>query len=372
MPDFLPPLRVLARRVSTGLILRTAAATFLALPFATHASAADAPQTTKKPAAKKPAAKPVAAKKKTSKIVYRSRSHEATSAHGRAVTHKAVATRTALELDRYAKLPFAPDGSTLHSEIAYMVDESTGQPLVDKDADAVVPIASITKLMMAMVVLDSGASLAEPIRVTEEDQDFEKHTGSRLRVGSVLSREDMLHIALMASENRAAAALSRYYPGGRPAFIAAMNAKAQALGMTHTRFENVAGLSKYNVSTARDLVRMVQAAAHYPLIRLYSTDQTYTVNTGKGVLDYRSTNILVGKPDWDIGLQKTGFINESGICLVMQTTVEGRPVVMVLLNSSRRHADFMDAEHLRTAMLNNTFPMPSLQRNYANADARPM
>ncbi|CAM3386743.1 Peptidase S11 D-alanyl-D-alanine carboxypeptidase A N-terminal domain-containing protein [Bordetella sputigena] len=372
MPDFLSPLRGLARRVSAGLILQTAAATFLALPLATGASAADAPQTTKKSTAKKAPAKPVAAKKKTSKIIYRSRSREVTGAHGRGAARGAVATRTALELDAYAKQPFAPDGSTLHSEIAYMVDETTGLPLVDKDADAVVPIASITKLMMAMVVLDSGASLAEPIRVTDDDQDFEKHTGSRLRIGSVLSREDMLHIALMASENRAAAALSRYYPGGRLAFIAAMNAKARALGMTHTHFENVAGLSKYNVSTARDLVKMVQAAAHYPLIRLYSTDQNYTVNTGKGVLDYRSTNILLGKPDWEIGLQKTGFINESGICLVMQATVEGRPVVMVLLHSNRRHADFMDAEHLRTAMINNSFPVPSLQRNYANADARPM
>lgn len=371
MPDFLLPLRALARRVSTGLILHGAAAAFLALPLAAHAGTADTSQGTHKASAKKAAVKTTATKK-TSKIIYRSRSHGKPAVHHRAGAHRAVASRTALELDPYATRPYAPDGSTLHSEVAYMVDEASGLPLVDKNADEVVPIASITKLMMAMVVLDSGASLAEPIRVTDEDQDFEKHTGSRLRVGSVLSREDMLHIALMASENRAAAALSRYYPGGRPAFIAAMNQKAQSLGMTHTHFENPAGLSKYNVSTARDLVKMVQAAAHYPLIRLYSTDQSYTVNTGKGVLDYRSTNILLGKPDWDIGLQKTGFINESGICLVMQATIEDRPIVMVLLHSNRRHADFMDAEHLRTAMLKNAFPVASTQRNYANADAHPM
>ncbi|WP_082988443.1 serine hydrolase [Bordetella bronchialis] len=372
MPDFLSRLHAVVRRVSTGLVMQAAAATLVAMPVAAHAAGSDTPQTTKKTTVKKTSAKTATAKKKTSKVIYRQRGQGATASHHRAPARAAVATRTALELDPYAKRPFAPDGSTLHSEVAYMVDESTGQTLLDKDADAVVPIASITKLMMAMVVLDSGASLAEPIRVTEEDQDFEKHTGSRLRIGSVLSREDMLHIALMASENRAAAALSRYYPGGRPAFIAAMNEKARALGMTHTRFENPAGLSKYNVSTARDLFKMVQAAAHYPLIRLYSTDQSYTVNTGKGVLDYRSTNILVGKPDWDIGLQKTGFINESGICLVMQATIEDRPVVMVLLHSNRRHADFMDAEHLRTAMLNNAFPVPNMQRNYANADAHPM
>jgi D-alanyl-D-alanine endopeptidase (penicillin-binding protein 7) len=193
-----------------------------------------------------------------------------------------------------------------------------------------------------------------------------------LRIGSVLSREDMLHIALMASENRAAAALSRYYPGGRPAFIAAMNEKARALGMTDTHFENPAGLSKHNVSSARDLVKMVEAAAHYPLIRLYSTDRAYTVNGGKGVLDYRSTNALLDKPDWDIGLQKTGFINESGICLVMQATIQDRPVVMVLLNSTRRHADFMDAEHLRAAMENHVFPLSTPSRNVAKSDTYPM
>ncbi|WP_066641212.1 serine hydrolase [Bordetella sp. H567] len=367
MPDFFFPLRALVRRVSTGLILGGAAATFVALPTAAHAGTADTPQTAKKAGAKK-----AAANKKTSKIIYRSRSRATSAPRHHGATHAAVATRTALELDPYATRPYSPDGSTLRSEVAYMVDESTGLPLVDKNADDIVPIASITKLMTAMVVLDSGASLAEPIRVTDEDQDFEKHTGSRLRVGAVLSREDMLHIALMASENRAAAALSRYYPGGRPAFIAAMNQKAQALGMTNTHFENPAGLSKYNVSTARDLVKMVEAAAHYPMIRLYSTDQNYTVNTGKGVLDYHSTNILLGKPDWDIGVQKTGFINEAGICLVMQATIENRPVVMVLLHSNRRHADFMDAEHLRTAMLNNAFPTAGMQRNYANADAHPM
>ncbi|HTK01331.1 MAG TPA: serine hydrolase [Bordetella sp.] len=371
MSDFFFSLRPLARRLSAGLILRTAAAAFLALPLAAHAATSDSSQDTKKTSAKKPAAKPAAAKKHTSKIIYRSRTRATTATQHRAATHAAVASHAALELEPYTR-PFAPDGSTLRSEVAYMVDENTGLPLVDKDADAVVPIASITKLMMAMVVLDSGASLAESIQVTDDDKDYEKHTGSRLRVGSVLSREDMLHIALMASENRAAAALSRYYPGGRPAFIAAMNQKAQALGMTNTHFENPAGLSKYNVSTARDLVKMVQAAAHYPLIRLYSTDQAYTVNTGKGVLDYHSTNILLGKPDWDIGLQKTGFINESGICLVMQATIEDRPVVMVLLHSVRRHSDFMDAEHLRTAMINNAFPIAGTQRNYANADAHPM
>lgn len=241
-----------------------------------------------------------------------------------------------------------PDSLMLRSGVAYVVDQNTLEPLFDKNSRAVVPIASISKLMTAMVVLDSKASLTEQIEVTDEDRDYEKNTGSRLSVGSVLSREDMLHIALMASENRAAAALSRYYPGGRPAFIAAMNAKAKQLGMTDTHFENSTGLSSHNVSTARDLVKMVNAAYQYPLIRQFSTDRSYDVFTGKRNLAYNSTNALIRNPSWDIGLQKTGFINEAGECLVMQTTVHGRPVIMVLLDSSGKYSRFADATRVRT------------------------
>jgi serine-type D-Ala-D-Ala endopeptidase (penicillin-binding protein 7) len=211
----------------------------------------------------------------------------------------------------------------------------------------VVPIASITKLMTAMVVLDSKAPLTEEISVTDEDRDYEKFTGSRLSVGSELNREDMLHIALMASENRAAAALSRYYPNGRPGFIAAMNAKAKMLGMTDTHFENSTGLTSLNVSSARDLVKMVNAAYQYPLIRKFSTDRSYDVFTGKRNIAYNSTNALIRNPSWDIGLQKTGFINEAGECMVMQTTIHGRPVVMVLLDSSGKYSRFADAGRLR-------------------------
>jgi D-alanyl-D-alanine endopeptidase (penicillin-binding protein 7) len=304
-------------------------------------------------------------------IIHRKQIRSAPHAKQRHAAHAARATTASLDTNLYT-LDQLSSGRVLHSAVAYMVDQNTGTALIDKNSTKVVPIASITKLMTAMVVLDSGTSLAEPIRVTEEDKDLEKHTGSRLKVGSVLSREDMLHIALMASENRAAAALSRYYPGGRPAFIDAMNRKARELGMTDTHFENVAGLSKNNVSTARDLVKMVLAASHYPLIRLYSTDQSYTVYNGKGSLEYHSTNMLLGKPGWDIGLQKTGFINESGICLVMQATIEDRPVVMVLLNSTRRHADFADAQHLRIALENDVFPAGTTSRNVAKTDAYPM
>ncbi|QIO13773.1 serine hydrolase [Burkholderia thailandensis] len=238
----------------------------------------------------------------------------------------------------------------LRSNIVYMVDQHTGETLFDRNSQEVVPIASVTKLMTAMVVLDSKAPLDEPIEVTDDDRDLDKFTGSRLAIGSTLSRDDMLHIALMASENRAAAALSRYYPGGREAFVAAMNRKARSLGMVDTYFENPTGLSKHNVSTARDLVKMVEAAYQYPLIREYSTDLKYDVDTGLRTLYYHSTNILLHDDAWDIGIQKTGYIKESGICLVMQTTIGGRDVVMVLLDSAGRHSDFFDAARLRTML----------------------
>ncbi|OLL30420.1 D-alanyl-D-alanine endopeptidase [Burkholderia sp. SRS-W-2-2016] len=253
-----------------------------------------------------------------------------------------------------------PDALMLRSSVAYVIDQNTGEPLFDKNSHAVVPIASITKLMTAMVVLDSKEPMTDQIEVTDEDRDYEKNTGSRLSVGSVLSREDMLHIALMASENRAAASLSRYYPGGRPAFLAAMNAKARQLGMTDTHFENSTGLTSQNVSSARDLVKMVNAAYQYPLIRKFSTDHSYEVYTGKRSLAYNSTNALVRNPTWDIGLQKTGFINEAGECLVMQATIHGRPTVMVLLDSSGKYSRFADATRLRTWLDNGGGEQPRI------------
>ncbi|MBN3806014.1 D-alanyl-D-alanine endopeptidase [Paraburkholderia sp. Ac-20336] len=253
-----------------------------------------------------------------------------------------------------------PDALMLRSSVAYVIDQNSGEPLFDKNSRAVVPIASISKLMTAMVVLDSKEPMTDQIEVTDEDRDYVKNTGSRLSVGSVLSREDMLHIALMASENRAAAALSRYYPGGRLAFLAAMNAKAKQLGMTDTHFESPTGLTSMNVSTARDLVKMVNAAYQYPLIRKFSTDHSYEVYTGKRTLAYNSTNALVRNPTWDIGLQKTGFINEAGECLVMQATIHGRPMVMVLLDSSGKYSRFADAARLRTWIDNGGGEQPRI------------
>ncbi|TKC86662.1 D-alanyl-D-alanine endopeptidase [Trinickia terrae] len=270
------------------------------------------------------------------------------NAHGhRTAVHKVAFAPRPPSAGQVFGLHDTPDALALRSSVAYVVDQNTGESLFDKNSQAVVPIASITKLMTAMVVLDSKLPLTDQVEVTDEDRDYEKNTGSRLSVGSALSREDMLHIALMASENRAAAALSRYYPGGRPAFLQAMNAKAKQLGMNDTHFENPTGLTSQNVSSARDLVKMVNAAYQYPLIRKFSTDESYDVFTGKRTLAYRSTNALVRNPTWDIGLQKTGFINEAGECLVMQATIDNRPVVMVLLDSSGKYSRFADATRVR-------------------------
>ncbi|MGI4813903.1 MAG: D-alanyl-D-alanine endopeptidase [Janthinobacterium lividum] len=249
------------------------------------------------------------------------------------------------------RLHETPDELALRSSVAYVVDQNTSEVLFDKNSQAIVPIASISKLMTSMVVLDSKLPLDETIQVSDEDRDYEKGTSSRLRVGSRLAREDMLHIALMSSENRAAAALSRYFPGGRPAFIAAMNRKAHDLGMTDTHFLDPTGLTSQNISSARDLVKMVQAAYQYPLIRRFSTDSSYEVNTGLGELHYNSTNALVRSASWDIGLQKTGFINEAGECLVMQATIHSRPVVMVLLDSIGKYSRTADAQRVRNWLL---------------------
>lgn len=235
----------------------------------------------------------------------------------------------------------------VRSNIALVEDAKTSKILLEKKASEVVPIASITKLMTAMVVLDAGLPLQEMLTISEADRDVVKGTFSRLRVGWALSREDMLHLALMASENRAASALSRYYPAGRPAFIAAMNAKAARLGMNSTRFVNPNGLTSENVSTAYDLAKLVQAAYQYTLIREFSTDPYYAVRIGRHILQFVNSNRLIGRPGWDIELQKTGFINESGDCMVMRANVDGRPLIMVFLDAFGKLTRFADARRVR-------------------------
>jgi D-alanyl-D-alanine endopeptidase (penicillin-binding protein 7) len=238
----------------------------------------------------------------------------------------------------------------VHANIAAIADADSSKLLYEKNANEITPIASITKLMMAIVTLDAKLPLTDLVTVSDDDVDDLKGTRSFLSVGTTLTREAMLHLALMSSENRAAACLSRYYPGGRPAFIAAMNRKAHEMGMDNSHFVSPNGLSPEDVSTARDLVQLVKAACQYPLIRQFSTDTQFDVYVGKlgrMRLQYGNTDRLVGRPDWAIELQKTGFINESGRCLVMDAQVDGRNVVMVFLDAYGRLTCFADARRVR-------------------------
>lgn len=239
------------------------------------------------------------------------------------------------------------DPLDLSSNVAFVMDQSTAQVLFEKNSRFPLPIASITKLMTAMVVLDAKQDMSEILEVTNRDVDYEKNSPSRLRVGTKLSRADMLHIALMSSENRAASALGQNFPGGIKAFVQAMNDKARSLGMNDTHYVDSTGLSSQNVASARDLGKLVVAAYQYPLVRRYSTDTEYVVESKGVLLQYSTSNGLVKNPNWDIGLQKTGYISEAGRCLVMQTKIDGRPVVMVLLDSKGKHTRLADAARVR-------------------------
>lgn len=236
----------------------------------------------------------------------------------------------------------------LRSASFMIVSERTGDVLFEQNSTKAVPIASITKLMTAMVVLDARQRLSEPLTITSDDIDRLKNTGSRLRVGTRLQREELMHLMLMSSENRAASALARNYPGGRKAFVEAMNVKARMLGLKDTRFTDSSGLDPRNLSSPRDLVRLVSASASYPLIREFSTSSERYVRLGGRMERFGNSNSLVSDPGWQVGLSKTGFIREAGRCLVMQTWVRGEPVIMVLLNSQGTWTRTADAKRVRT------------------------
>ncbi len=239
------------------------------------------------------------------------------------------------------------EAAALRSSTAYVQDLETSTVIFAKNENVVRPIASISKLMTAVVVVDANLPMDEMLEITDEDVDELKHTTSRLRVGTKLSRGDMLHLALMSSENRAANALGRHYPGGLRAFVAAMNAKAQSLGMTSTRFIEPTGLSSNNVSSPHDLARLLRAASQRPLIHRYSTDTEYEVEINNRTQTFRNTNLLVRKPDWDIKVSKTGYINEAGECLVMLARINGRDLAIVLLDSQGKLSRIGDAVRIR-------------------------
>lgn len=240
------------------------------------------------------------------------------------------------------------DALSLRSSVALVMDQNTNEVLFQKNPTAVLPIASITKLMTALVVMDSHLPMDEMLTVSEEDRDTEKHSSSRLRFGTTLTRHEMLLLALMSSENRAASVLGRSYPGGLPAFVSAMNKKARELGMNDSHFVDSSGLSSSNVSSAMDLARLVNAAYRNPTIREFSTQTEHEVNVLGRTQHYVSTNRLVRGGNWEIGLQKTGYISEAGQCLVMQTRVNDRNVVMVFLDSVGKLSRFADATRVRS------------------------
>ena len=246
-----------------------------------------------------------------------------------------------------AKVIRVPQNLVLCSASVLVEDQQTGERLVEKQVEAVLPIASITKLMTAMVVLDAKMNLQESLTIVPEDVDTIRHSRSHLPVNTHLRRTDALLLALMASENRAAHALGRTYPGGLGTFVAAMNAKSRSLGLVETRFEDPTGISSRNVSSARDLARMVDAAYRYRIIREFTICKETTIQSGRRTLQFRNSNRLIRNPRWQIGLSKTGFIDEAGRCLVMQAEVANRPMLFVLLDSQGKLTRFGDANRIR-------------------------
>lgn len=261
---------------------------------------------------------------------------------------RAQAAQYWLDSDHSREPQYAEPNLVINSASALIVDQRTGETLYSKRPDAIMPIASITKLMTAIVVIDADQPLDEILTISAEDLDYLKGTGSRLPVGTRLSRRELLHLALMSSENRAASALARYYPGGKSAAVDAMNEKARELRMYKTRFQDPTGLHRGNVSTAESLVKLVKASYRYALIRELSTATSHQIYTNYGKpLAYKNSNQLVREGLWDIGLSKTGYISEAGRCLVMQATVAEQPVIIVLLDSIDTSARVSDANRIK-------------------------
>ena len=260
------------------------------------------------------------------------------------------------------------DSLDLKSGVALVLDQDTDEVLFSKNSQAVLPIASLTKLMTAIVVAEATQPLGELLTVTQDDVDTEKGSRSRLKVGTQLTREEMLHLALMSSENRAAHALGREYPGGVEAFVKVMNRKAAALGMAATRFVEPTGLSSQNRSSARDLATLVKAAHQHAIIREMSTSPSHQVDVGSRSVQFVNTNRLLGNPDWEIGLQKTGYITEAGRCMVIQAKLAGRQVIMIFLDSAGKYSRLGDAERVRR-WIEETPPAPPAHEPAAAADA---
>ena len=307
-------------------------------------------------------AKPQGRKAAAQKAVPQKAAPQRATASSRAAAKGRVATKAtrARPAPRAVVIPAAPsvgqisglhgsdDPLSLKSSVALVVDQDTNQVLFSKNSDAVLPIASITKLMTALVVVEAGQRMDEVVSIGQDDLDLTAANRSRLALGTELPRGEMLRLALMSSENRAASALSRHYPGGAEAFVAAMNRKAAALGMHDTRYVEPTGLSSDNRSSANDLSLLVKAAYGHDLIRELSTSRDAQVAVGSRQVQFHNTNLLVGNPTWEIGLQKTGYIAAAGRCLVMQAQLAGRKLIMVFLDSAGKYSRIGDAERVRS------------------------
>jgi len=273
----------------------------------------------------------------------------------------AVLTGALLALSTFTAMAQPASGPKLKSSAVLVVDQSDSSVLLARHADVAQPIASITKLMTALVVLDAKQPLDQLITITDEETGLPRGGFSRLSVGTTLSRGDLMHLALMSSENRAAQTLGVNYPGGLPALVKAMNAKAAELGMTSAHFVDPTGLSSDNVASAEDLSKLVLAASHNPHIREYSTDERYTVRVRKHMVEFHNTDNLVSNPAWNIIVQKTGYITEAGKCLVMEAVIRGRNVVIVLLDSAGKLTRVADAKRVKSWMEGNASAVRSLQ-----------
>ena len=338
--------------------VRTLVSAALLLAFAAAATAA-APKPSaekKRPAAKTTLAKSAARTvgKNTAVVVVRNKN----GALRRVALVRAEPARPSF--GQRSGLHDVVDALELKSGVALVLDQDTDEVLFAKNAQAVLPIASLTKLMTALVVTEAGLPLDEPITISDEDIDTEKGSRSRLKVGTTLPRGDLMHLALMSSENRAAHALGRTYPGGLAVFVAEMNHKARELGMRDTRYVEPTGLSSANQSSARDLATLVKAAHDHQIIRELSTSQEYEVEVGNRPIQFRNTNGLVKSPEWEIGLQKTGYISEAGRCLVMQAKLAGRHLIMVFLDSAGKYSRIGDAERVRHWLTESTAGVPAL------------
>jgi len=263
------------------------------------------------------------------------------------VLARAAATPPKPSFGQLAGLHESHDALDLKSSVALVIDQDTREVLVSKNDKAVLPIASLTKLMTGLVLSEANLPMDEKITITQDDVDTEKGSSSRLKVGAELTRGELLHLALMSSENRAAHALGRTYPGGLSVFVGLMNAKAKLIGMNDTRYVEPTGLSSKNQSSAHDLAKLVGVAYDNASLRELSTSPGYQVAVGKRTLQYNNTNRLIKNPAWDIGLQKTGYISEAGQCLVMQAKVSGRKLIMVFLDSAGKLTRLADAERVR-------------------------